>query len=130
MKTLIRSFFRILRIILGPFMLLWEMLSRPQGIARTPAAQEEADRQCRNLVLYHYRTCPFCMKVRQEIHRLSLNIKTVDAQQPGMNRDALLRDGGQAKVPCLRIADQPGKNEWMYESGKIIAYLNGRFAAS
>ena len=130
MKTFVRNFFRLLRIALGPFMLLWEILSRPKGIARTPAAQEEVDRQCRNLVLYQYRTCPFCIKVRREIHRLSLHIETRDAQQPGMNRDELVRDGGQGKVPCLRIADQAGKSEWMYESASIIAYLDKRFAAA
>lgn len=130
MKTLIRSFFKILRVILGPFMLLWEILSRPKGIARTPAAQAATDRQCRSMVLYQYRTCPFCMKVRREIHRLSLNIDTLDAQLEGVNRDELIRGGGQAKVPCLRITDQAGKSEWMYESGKIIAYLDGRFAAA
>lgn len=130
MKSVIRSFFKILRIVLGPFMLLWEIVSRPKGIARAPAAQSVVDRQCRDIVLYHYRTCPFCMKVRREIHRLSLNIDTLDAQQPGVTRDELIRGGGQAKVPCLKITDQAGKSEWMYESGTIIAYLDGRFAAA
>lgn len=129
MKTVIRSFFKILRIILGPFMLLWEMLTRPQGLARPPAAQDAVDRDCRNIVLYQYRTCPFCMKVRREMDRLSLNIETVDAQQPGTNRDDLARLGGQAKVPCLKITDQAGNSQWLYESGKIIDYLRGRFAA-
>lgn len=130
MKTVIRSFFKILRVVLGPFMLLWEIVSRPKSVARAPAAQEAVDRQCRDMVLYHYRTCPFCMKVRREIHRLSLNIDTLDAQQPGVNRAELIGGGGQAKVPCLKITDQAGRSEWMYESGTIIAYLDGRFAAA
>lgn len=130
MKILIRSFFKLLRIILGPFVLLWETISRPQGIARAPAAQEAVDRECRSMTLYQYRTCPFCMKVRREIQRLSLDIETLDAQQQGPNRDALIRGGGQAKVPCLKITDQAGKSEWMYESSRIIAYLDGRFAAA
>lgn len=128
MKTVIRSFFKILRIILGPFILLWETLSRPQGLARPPAAQEAVDRECRNIVLYQYRTCPFCMKVRREMDRLSLNIETLDAQQPGAVRDELVRGGGQAKVPCLKITDQAGNNQWLYESARIIEYLRGRFA--
>jgi glutathione S-transferase len=87
------------------------------------------DVQCRDIVLYQYRTCPFCMKVRREIRRLSLNIGTLDAQQPGANRDELVRGGGQAKVPCLKITDQAGNSRWLYESGAIIEYLRGRFAA-
>jgi glutaredoxin len=130
MKTLIRSFFKTLRIVLGPFMLLWEAISRPKGMIRTREAQEAVDRQCRSMVLYQYRTCPFCMKVRREIRRLSLTIETLDAQPQGPVRDELLRGGGQTKVPCLKLTDQAGNSQWLYESGAIIEYLRGRFAAA
>ena len=129
MKIIIRTFFKILRIVLGPVMLLKEKLTRPQGIVRSQTAQQSADLQCQSLALYHYKTCPFCMKVRQEMARLSLNIQRIDAQPPGANRDALTREGGQTKVPCLKITDAAGKSQWLYESDKIIGYLRGRFAA-
>ena len=129
MKIIIRTFFRTLRVILGPVMLLKEKLSQPQGIVRTQAAQQSADLQCQSLALYQYKTCPFCMKVRQEISRLSLNIKRIDAQQEGADRQALLKGGGQTKVPCLNITDEAGASQWLYDSEKIIAYLRGRFAA-
>lgn len=122
-----KIFFKILRAILGPFMLLWEMTTRPKGIVRDSQAQAEIDQQCRKLALFQYKTCPFCIKVRQEMHRLSLNIELFDAQQEGKNREALVRGGGKAKVPCLRITDQAGVNQWMYESGEIITYLRRRF---
>ena len=128
MKIIIRTFFRTLRIILGPVMLLKEKLTQPKGLVRPQAAQEQADLQCQSLALYQYRTCPFCAKVRQEIGRLSLNIKRVDAQAPGANRDALTREGGQTKVPCLRITDAAGQSQWLYDSEKIVGYLRGRFA--
>jgi glutaredoxin len=130
MKTIVRFFFKTIRIIVGPLMLLWEFISRPKGIVRQPGSQEQVDQQCRNIVLYQYRTCPFCMKVRREMRRLSLNIATLDAQQEGKNRDELVRGGGQAKVPCLKITDQAGNSQWMYESGAIIEYLRGRFATT
>ena len=130
MKTIVRFFFKTIRIIVGPLMLLWEFISRPKGIVRQPGSQEQVDQQCRNIVLYQYRTCPFCMKVRREMRRLSLNIATLDAQQEGKNRDELMRGGGQAKVPCLKITDQAGNSQWMYESGAIIEYLRGRFATT
>lgn len=129
MKTIIRTFFRTLRIVLGPVMLLKEKLTRPTGIVRSPAAQQSADLQCQALALYHYKTCPFCMKVRQEIARLSLNIQRIDAQPPGADRDALTRDGGLTKVPCLKITDAAGKSQWLYDSEQIVGYLRGRFAA-
>lgn len=125
-----KIFFKIIRAILGPFMLLWEIITRPKGITRDTQAQAEIDLQCRSLALFQYKTCPFCIKVRQEMQRLSLNIELIDAQQEGPNREALVSGGGRAKVPCLRITDKVGKNQWMYESGEIIAYLRRRFEST
>ncbi len=130
MKFLIRSFFRTLRVVLGPVMLLKERLTRPAGLVRALAAQDIIDKQCESLVLYHYKTCPFCMKVRQEMRRLSLPIQRIDAQPEGSDREALRQGGGLAKVPCLRIKDDAGNSQWLYDSDKIVAYLRGRFPAS
>jgi len=127
MKTVIRAFFNTLRIVIGPFMLLGESVARPKGIARAPTTQAEVDQQCRDIILYQYKTCPFCIKVRQEMRRLSLSIEHLDAQQEGKNRSELVAGGGKAKVPCLKITDQAGNSQWMYESGEIISYLRGRF---
>jgi glutaredoxin len=129
MKWLFRTFFKTLRLILGPILLLLERLSVVKGLTRSPEAQAEVDRQCRDLALYQFRTCPFCIKVRQEIRRLSLNIELRDAQADDVHRQALIEGGGRAMVPCLRIADGNGGARWMYESGDIIAYLRERFGA-
>ena len=128
MKTVVRAFFKTLRIVIGPFMLLGEFVTRPKGMVRPPAQQLEVDQQCRSIVLYQYKTCPFCIKVRQEMRRLMLNVQQLDAQHPGKNRDDLVGGGGKAKVPCLKITDPAGKTQWLYESGEIINYLRGRFA--
>lgn len=124
---MVKTFFKILRLILGPFMLLWEHLTRPRGIVRELEQQKVIDLECRNLSLYQFKTCPFCIKVRQELRRLSLNIEYLDAQSEGIHRDALLRGGGAIKVPCLRIKEENGAEHWLYESGKIIEYLRNRF---
>ncbi|NML84894.1 glutaredoxin domain-containing protein [Polaromonas sp.] len=130
MKIFIRYFFKGLRVILGPVMLLKEAITRPKGMTRLPAAQEQVDQQCRSLVLYQYKTCPFCIKVRQEISRLSLKIQRVDAQHEGRDRQELLQRGGHAKVPCLKITDSAGNTQWLYDSEKIKAYLQARFVAA
>ena len=127
MKSVIRMFFKTLRLILGPFMLLWEYLTRPRGVVRPPEAQQRIDRECQQLTLYQFRTCPFCIKVRQEMRRQSLNIQCLDAQTAGEHRDALLRGGGAIKVPCLRIKGENGAERWLYESGKIIEYLRNQY---
>jgi glutaredoxin len=130
MKVVIKLLFKTLRIVLGPFMLLWEWLNRPQGLVRTPELQAQTDAACRKLVLYQFKTCPFCIKVRQEMRRLALNIERRDAQGEGPNRDELIAGGGRAMVPCLRVTDASGNSQWLYESGAIIDYLRGRFAST
>jgi len=127
MKILIRYFFKTLRILLGPVMLLKEKLTKPNGIVRLEATQQSVDQQCQSLALYQYKTCPFCMKVRKEMASLSLNIQKIDAQPKGAERDTLTREGGQTKVPCLKITDAAGKSQWLYDSEKIVGYLRGRF---
>ena len=127
MKTPIRLFFRGVRTVLGPVVLLKESLTRPKGLVRPAEQQAAVDAACRDLALYQYRTCPFCMKVRQETRRLSLTIPFVDAQHPGPARSELTAGGGQTKVPCLRIADADGTHRWLYDSTQIIRYLQERF---
>lgn len=128
MKTVIRAFFKTLRLVLGPFMLLKERLTQPRGVVREPALQTTVNLQCRNLALYQFRTCPFCIKVRQEMRRLSLPIEQRDAQHDAGHRAELLHGSGSTKVPCLKITDGNGQSQWLSDSDAIVAYLRGRFA--
>lgn len=127
MKFVFRMFFRTLRVVLAPAILFWEFVTTPKGVVRTPEAQSRVDAECRNMALYQFKTCPFCVKVRREIRRLSLNIALLDAKPDGPVRADLLRGGGKVVVPCLKISDAQGKVEWMYESTQIIEYLKARF---
>lgn len=128
MKFVVRLFFKTLRVVIAPLILLWEFVTTPKGVLRAPEVQSLVDAECRNLALYQFRTCPFCVKVRREMRRLSLNIPLLDAQPDGPVRADLIRGGGKAVVPCLRITDAQGHSEWMYESTQIIQYLQTRFA--
>jgi glutaredoxin len=129
MKTVIRAFFRTLRIVLGPVMLLKERLTQPTGMVREAAAQARVDQQCQSLALYQFSTCPFCIKVRQEMRLLSLPIEKRDAQHDTTNRNALLQGTGATQVPCLQITETNGQTRWLQDSAAIVAYLRERFAA-
>ena len=87
------------------------------------STRPEPGQQCQALVLCQYKTCPFCIKVRHEISRLSLKINRIDAQHEGADRQELLKRGGHAKAPCLKITDAAGKTQRLYDSEKIVAYL-------
>ncbi|MBD3893010.1 glutathione S-transferase N-terminal domain-containing protein [Hydrogenophaga sp.] len=129
MKKLIRVGFKTLRIVLGPFMLIKERLTQPKGVLREPVAQTTVNLQCQNLALYQFSTCPFCIKVRQEMRRLSLPIELRDAQHNAAQRAELLQGSGATKVPCLKIIDAAGQSQWLTDSSAIVAYLRVRFAA-
>ena len=130
MKPVIRLFFKTVRVVLGPFVLLGDRLTRPKGIVRPEAEQQAIDARTRNLALYYFPTCPFCLKTRRTIRRLSLKIELRDAQHSTAHRDALLAGGGKPQVPCLQATDAQGLPTWLYDSHAVIAYLDHEFGDS
>jgi glutaredoxin len=130
MKPVIRAFFKTLRLVLGPVMLLKERVTQPKGVQRDAAAQAAVDLQCQSLALYQFNTCPFCIKVRQEMRRLSLPIEKRDAQHNTAHRDELLQGSGATKVPCLKITKANGQVRWLQDSNAIVAHLRERFDTS
>lgn len=118
----------LIRWLLGRIILSVDFLTRPRGMQRSAEAQARVDAESRSLALYQFEACPFCVKTRRAMRRLSLNIELRDARR-GPHGEALVRGGGERKVPCLRI-ENAGQVRWMYESDDIIAYLEGRFAAA
>jgi glutaredoxin len=130
MKTLIRLFFKTLRAILGPILLFVDWITRPKGIVRPEPEQRAVDARTQSLVLYHFPSCPFCIKTRRVIQRLSLNIEMRNTRHDPRHRQTLLDGGGKPQVPCLQITDTQGRSTWMYESGDIIAYLKREFGSA
>lgn len=113
----------IIRKILGILILFLDWIFTPRGIRRDAAAQAAIDDQARNLILYQYKACPFCVKVRRTIKRQSLSIETRDVKRSDTAKEELLAGGKILKVPCLRIEDDQGQIRWMYDSSDIIGYL-------
>jgi glutaredoxin len=118
----------VVRWILGRVILLISFIFSPRGIKRSNEEQKAIDEQTKLLTLYQFPACPFCVKVRRQMTRLSLNISLVDAKQE-TNRNELIAQGGSPKVPCLRIESTNGDVQWMYESSIINTYLTERFNA-
>jgi glutaredoxin len=118
----------IIRWVLGSLILFVDWLTAPKGIQRPEEVQTAIDEQASTLTLYQYKACPFCVKVRRSMKRLSLPVETRDANRCDTAKGELLAGGGRLKVPCLRVVDTAGGESWMYESKDIIDYLEGRFA--
>jgi glutaredoxin len=97
-------------------------------VKRSPEQQAKVDERTKNLELYQFFGCPFCIKTRRAIRRLNLNIEKRNAQGNTPYRQELLDSGGKVQVPCLKITD--GENTtWMYEANNIIKYLEENYGS-
>lgn len=72
--------------------------------------------------LYYSKYCYFCQKVLMFLRSrddIDVELRSTSDRQFAAE---LMRGGGKTQVPCLRI-ESDGKDQWMYESDDIIAYL-------
>lgn len=119
---------KILRQGMGRIIIFADWLSRPQPVKRSDEAQQLVEEKTRNLVLYQFYACPFCVKTRRAIRRLNLPIEFRNAQLGSEWRSDLEKEGGKIQVPSLKITEKNGKENWLYESDNIIRYLEKEFA--
>jgi len=117
---------KLVRWLLGRLILLFNFLFSPKGMKRSEQEQQAVNSRSKNLALYQFNACPFCVKVRRAMKRLSVNIELRDAMNNNQYREELLSKGGKSKVPCLRI-EKNGEVQWLYESSDIVTYLEQQF---
>ena len=120
-------FIKLIRNLLGLLIATIDVLTRGSKLKRTPEKQQQVNQDAKNLSLYQFFACPFCIKTRRAMYKLNLPIEKRSASEGSSHRDDLLQGGGKIKVPCLRI-EENGKVELLYESSDIIRYLEKRFA--
>ena len=115
---------KLVRWILGKIIISLDLITRSTPVKRDIAAQEKIDAISRQLSLYHFNACPFCVKVRRHLHHRAINIELRDAKNNLEHKQTLIEEGGRHKVPCIRIEQKNSKVTWLYESNDIIAYLD------
>lgn len=116
----------VIRGVLGFIILGVDRLTAPRPPFRTPEEQRSLDTHTSGLTLYHLEACPFCVKVRREILRRGLNIRSREIRQDEGAGEELITGGKIDQVPCLRIGSAEGV-QWMYESSVINEYLAKNF---
>ncbi|RAP33742.1 glutaredoxin [Candidatus Marinamargulisbacteria bacterium SCGC AG-410-N11] len=117
---------KLIRKSLGSLIVFFNWLFKPKQIKRTHDQQNQINEQVKGLSLYQFHGCPFCVKVRRQIHRLNLPISLRDVNQHQHYRTELLNQGGKVKVPCLRI-EKDNNVQWLYESSDINQFLEKQF---
>nr|WP_207199245.1 glutathione S-transferase N-terminal domain-containing protein [Pseudomonas sp. TH49] len=121
-------FVKALRVGLGQLIIFIDFITRPGKKQRPAEVQAQVNSAAKDLTLYQFHACPFCVKTRRTLRRLNVPVALKDAKNNEHDRQTLLEQGGKIKVPCLRI-EENGQTTWMYESKVIIDYLDKRFAA-
>ena len=124
-----KLFFRTLRAILTPILLIGDKLFPPRKLPAAALNQSELAKAQQQLALYEFAACPFCIKVRRQTKRLRLDIERRNVLKNQAWHDELEQQGGKRKVPCLRIDSNDGSTEWLYESKQINEYLSQRLVA-
>ena len=119
---------RILRTSIGYVVIFFDWITRGKGVARSAQEQEKVQAALGGLSLYQHQACPFCIKTRRALHKLSAKVEIRDIRKTPSYREQLEVGGGRVKVPCLRIEDGDDVR-WMYESGEIIGFLSQRVNA-
>ena len=119
---------KLIRWILGRVILTIDFLTRPKPIIRDKKGQEAVDAKTTKMSLYQFNACPFCVKVRRQLRKHSLNVELRDAKNNAVFKDELTREGGKHKVPCLRIEDAAKSVRWLYSSDDICSFLNKEFS--
>ena len=96
------------------------------------STNESVNQNITSLALYHYQSCPFCGITREAIRYLEqanngvrneLKVEQRDILIEPAFRQELIRGGGKAQVPCLKIETENGTVQWLYESRDIIRFL-------
>ncbi len=119
---------RIIHWFLGSLILLINWLTTPKSIKRAAEKQKVIDEQCEKLTLYQYKACPFCVKVRRTLKRLSLPVETRDPKRSDEAKKELIAGAGKLKVPCLKIDNGDDGIQWLFDSKEIVSYLEKRFS--
>lgn len=115
---------KLIRKTLGALIIMGDQVfpAQPES-QRTEAEKRALAPELARISLYQFQGCPFCLKVRRAIKRMDLDIRLVNCESEGTDRETLVREGGELQVPCLRIDRSGEKTTWLYESDAIIEYL-------
>jgi len=79
------------------------------------------------LTLYYKPSCPFCQRVLGEAERLNVKFNLKDISGDSVLTNELLEKGGKQMVPFLVDTE---RDESMYESNDIIAYLEQHYSST
>ena len=79
---------KFIREALGRIIILIDLITRPRKQKRSPEAQAKVEAELNSYSLYQFYACPFCIKTRRALHRLTYRCKSAmpkKAHSTGLN---------------------------------------------
>lgn len=73
--------------------------------------------------LYYTQSCPFCVRVLMALPDMNVEVEKRNLNSDPKWRQELSQATGRTTVPCLKITDDNGQEQWMFESADIIRRL-------
>ena len=70
---------KLIRKIIGALILFFDKTFTPKRMQRDMDSQNKVNEEIKNLSLYEFPSCPFCVMVRRAMQRLALDIEIRDA---------------------------------------------------
>ena len=94
---------QIIRFILGRIILFLDWLTspRPNKISRTEL--DAIHNKVKNMTIYEFRACPFCVRVRRFMKKNNINITQRMLEEVFLTE--FIDGGGKLQVPCLKTGD-------------------------
>lgn len=77
--------------------------------------------------IYVSRFCGACYRVLRTVNELQLDVEVRDVTLHPSLRNEIREATGRRTVPVMRMTYEDGREEWMFESRDIAAYLRQRF---
>ena len=113
-----------IRAVLRVLILSYDRIFVPKVlIKRSPTEQMNLNSKLQDWCLYQLEACPFCVKVRRQMKRLSIEIPLKNVNRDALAQQELMEHGKIDQVPCLKYRDETGEFHWLYESSEINQFL-------
>ena len=78
--------------------------------------------------LYYFDSCPYCQRVLKALPELKVKVEKRNVKDEPKWHQEKLDATGSSQVPCLKITDNQGQVQWLFESMDIIHYLQKQSA--
>lgn len=116
-----------LKPITGIFFCQLSRLLMPRRVKRDKASQAQVDRDASNITFYDVQASIECCLIRRLIHKLNIAVQIRDVGRHYQYRIEVL-EGGQGRLPCLKIESPRENPQWLYGRCEIQQYLQQRFS--